>query len=339
MQNNVFLIITSISGPTLVLQDIAENCKKANIHFILIGDRKSPDDFHLDNCSFYNIKKQLATAFSYAEACPLDHYARKNIGYLLAIQDKADLIIETDDDNIPYNSFWEKREPQYCGRYLEHTGWTNIYSYFTSNKIWPRGFPLEAIHLPTPTWESLPIGKLFCPIQQGLADENPDLDAISRLISTEKYTFRSDRRIAIADASWCPFNSQNTTWWPDAFCLLYLPAYCSFRMTDIWRSFIALKISWLNGWAILFHEPTVRQERNIHSLIKDFQDEIPGYLYNKIICESLDNLRLKPGREFLAENMMICYEQLVSMEYVGKAELKLLSCWVHDLKTIGQKIK
>lgn len=338
MQNNIFLIITSIAGPTSVLQDIADNCKKANFKFILIGDRKSPDDFYLDNCSFYGIKQQLATGFSFAEACPLDHYARKNIGYLLAIRDKGDLIVETDDDNIPYPTFWERREAEFCGRYMEHNGWTNVYSYFTPHKIWPRGFPLDAIRLPLPAWESLPTGKRFCPIQQGLADENPDLDAIARLLSDERTTFRPDRRIAIGNASWCPFNSQNTAWWPEAFCLMYLPAHCSFRMTDIWRSFVALKISWVNGWTVLFHGPTVRQERNLHSLMKDFQDEIPGYLYNKMICESLDKLPLKSGREFVAENMVMCYEELVSMGYLGKRELDLLACWIRDLKTIGFKI-
>ena len=52
--------------------------------------------------------------------------------------------------------------------------------------------------------------------------------------------------------------------------LLYLPAYCSFRMTDIWRSFVAQRIAWENGWRLLFHGPTMEQERNVHDLMKDF---------------------------------------------------------------------
>ncbi len=338
MPSNIFLVITSISRPTLALREIAANCKKADIRFILIGDEKSPDGFHLDNCDFYDIRRQLETELSFADACPSAHYARKNIGYLLAMREEADLIIETDDDNIPYDSFWDKRHPEHNGRYVKDAGWINVYSYFSTNKIWPRGFPLEELHSATPVWENLPTGKLYCPIQQGLADDNPDVDAIFRLIFLEQYRFRSDRRVAIGSASWCPFNSQNTAWWPDAFCLMYLPAHCSFRMTDIWRSLVALKISWVNGWSILFHEPTVRHERNIHSLMKDFQDEIPGYLYNKLICESLDNLPLRSGCEFLAENMLICYDKLVSMGCVGKNELPLLACWIDNLKTMGLKI-
>src|SRR5438270_335676 len=78
--------------------------------------------------------------------------------------------------------------------------------------------------------------EIYCPIQQGLADENPDVDAIYRLAFPLPLTFRTDRRIALGGSAWCPFNSQNTTWTREAFPLLYLPSYCSFRMTDIWRS-------------------------------------------------------------------------------------------------------
>jgi len=32
----------------------------------------------------------------------------------------------------------------------------------------------------------------------------------------------------------------------------------------------------------------VTQERNAHDLLRDFADEIPGYLHNRAICEALD---------------------------------------------------
>src|ERR1700691_4694073 len=88
----------------------------------------------------------------------------------------------------------------------------------------------------------------------------------------------------------CPFNSQNTTWFKEAFPLLYLPYYCSFRMTDIWRSFVAQRIAWTCGWPVLFHQSTMRQERNDHNLMNDFRDEISGYNNNALICNSLKEL-------------------------------------------------
>ena len=122
------------------------------------------------------------------------------------------------------------------------------------------------------------------PIQQGLANQNPDVDAIYRLVLPLPLDFVEAAPVALGKGAWCPFNSQNTTWWSEAFPLLYLPFHCSFRMTDIWRSFVAQRIAWENGWSILFHNATVFQERNEHSLIRDFEEEIPGYLNNRAMA-------------------------------------------------------
>ena len=103
-------------------------------------------------------------------------------------------------------------------------------------------------------------------------------------------------------------------------------------MTDIWRSFIAQRISWLNGWAILFQEPSVRQERNVHNLLRDLADEIPGYLHNSEICEALATLQLESGIEKIGDNLKICYEKLVSMSLIGAEELKLLDAWIEDIE-------
>ena len=113
--------------------------------------------------------------------------------------------------------------------------------------------------------------------------------------------------MALGKGSWCPFNSQNTTWSGGAFPLLYLPSFCSIRMTDIWRSFVAQRIAWENGWHILFHGATVRQERNDHDLMRDFADEIPGYLHNDRIRKTLEDLPLRGGKPEIMNNIRACY--------------------------------
>lgn len=332
--DNISVVITSISEPNKVLRNIAEESKKRSYEFIVIGDESSPSKFELDGCKFYSLEQQVASGLKFAELCPKRHYARKNIGYLLAIQNKANLILELDDDNIPRPDFWVPRKREQHVHTLENAGWVNVYSYFTDNNIWPRGFPLDAVQSPSPVWDSLDINYIDCPIQQGLADENPDVDAIYRLTFPLPQNFRNDRQLALHSGTWCPFNSQNTTWWSDAYKLMYLPAYCSFRMTDIWRSFIAQRIAWINNWGILFHQPTVWQERNEHDLMRDFKEEIPGYLYNRSICEALENLNLNPGIENLSDNLIICYEKLVSMSVIGEQELSLLDAWLSDLEQV-----
>jgi hypothetical protein len=76
-----------------------------------------------------------------------------------------------------------------------------------------------------------------------LADENPDVDAIYRLTLPLPIIFNKANNVALGNNSFCPFYSQNRTWFKEAFPLLYLSSHCSFRMTDIWRSFVAQRIA------------------------------------------------------------------------------------------------
>lgn len=329
------IVVTSISAPNDILRALAGGARAHDFEFIVIGDLASPGDFQLDGCRFFSIRDQLGLGFALARACPTRHYSRKNIGYLIAIRNGARQIIETDDDNDPRDAFWRVREPKARVPVLKQAGWTNVYRYFSDANIWPRGLPLDCVQSPLAPLSSLPVEEIRCEIQQGLADENPDVDAIYRLTLALPQNFRKEPVVGLAEGSWCPFNSQNTAWFPDAYPLMYLPACCSFRVTDIWRSFVAQRIAWLNGWAILYEGPTVRQERNEHDLMKDFADEIPGYLNNRAIASRLMTLDLESGLEHIPGNMRICYRNLIEMGLVGEEEMGLLEAWLGDLAALS----
>lgn len=327
------LVITSIANDLHpVLNQYAIEAAQRNIPFIVIGDTKSPEHFSLKGCDFYSIDRQVSLGYELIKNLPTKHYARKNIGYLVAIQNGAEVIIETDDDNIPFQEFWESRVAYKNPRELNNGGWVNVYKYFSELHIWPRGFTLEKILDTPPKLNSA--SKIFCPIQQGLADDNPDVDAIYRLTLPLPITFDKNDDVALGNGSICPFNSQNTSWFREAFPLLYLPSHCSFRMTDIWRSYIAQRISWTCGWPILFHKSTVRQERNDHNLMKDFEDELVGYKNNAEIMVELSKLKLASGVENISQNLISCYETLVEMKLVGADEVPLVHAWLRDLDRI-----
>ena len=327
--SRVAVIITSISAPNAVMKSIAEEAMKNKVDFIVIGDSKSPADFTLKGCDFYSIKQQLELPYRLAKMVPQKHYSRKNLGYLLC--KGHDVIIETDDDNFPRAEFWKGRNKKMTADFISQSGWTNAYKFFSDDEIWPRGFPLELI-LANGAESKINSKEVECPIQQGLADENPDVDAVYRMNRKLPINFNKRSPVALGENSWCPFNSQNTTWFPESYPLLYLPSYCSFRMTDIWRSFIAQRIAWTCGWPILFHESTVWQERNEHNLLKDFEDEIPGYLNNFKICDQLQKLDLKSGKNNITENLMRCYVALTDSGYIGKEELPLVEAWIDDIE-------
>lgn len=330
---NTYLIITSIAGqdnPTL--KHFAQECSVRSMPFIVVGDTKSPQNFKLEGCNFYSIAQQKSLDFSLASMLPEKHYARKNLGYLLAISQGAEVIIETDDDNLPLASFWSTRHRSTKTYLVENKGWVNVYKYFTDVNIWPRGFALDHIKDELPDLDRLI--RIDCPIQQGLADDNPDVDAIYRFILPLPIKFNRSANVALGTNSFCPFNSQNTTWFKEAFPLLYLPSYCSFRMTDIWRSFVAQRIAWTYGWPILFHQSNVRQERNEHDLMFNFRDELDGYSNNAQIMESLQGLNLKSGNGHIANNMLICYQELVNLSLIGKQEMRLLESWLKDINKL-----
>ena len=334
MPRHTSLVVTSINPPNPILRALAEGAMTAGVDFIVAGDAKSPSDFALDGCRFLDLSAQLGSGFTLAALAPTGHYARKNLGYLEAIRGGARLLLETDDDNLPTAGFFAERDRRICVAALARSGWLNVYRYFSEANIWPRGLPLDAIHDDIPDYGAIEVHDLDSPIQQGLADDNPDVDAVFRLTQSLPQRFRTDRRVALGPGTWCPFNSQNTAWWSDAFPLLYLPSFCSFRMTDIWRSLVAQRIAGENDWWILFHGPTVRQERNTHDLMRDFADEIPGYLHNRRIASSLEALSLGAGRSRLGENLYRCYEALVALGVIDRAELTLVDAWLADLVSL-----
>jgi STELLO glycosyltransferase-like protein len=335
MNANKALIITSIFAPNDAMKVFAASCAKKNIQFIVIGDKKSPEEFTLQGCNYYSIHQQSELPFSLSKLLPANTYARKNIGYLIAVSNNVEVIVETDDDNFPQRTFWKNTSINYSSYHVEDHGWLNVYAYFIKQKVWPRAFPLEHINDAVPPLADFHFKENICPVQQGLADDNPDVDAIFRLVNMLPVKFKKSPSIALGKNTMCPFNSQNTKWFKPAFPLLYLPTHCSFRMTDIWRSFVAQRIFWENNWSVLFHKPTVYQLRNDHDILKDFKDEIPGYLNNRALMETLMSLKLKPGEVNIIDNLKKCYDSIIEMGLIGEDEMPLLNAWCTDINELS----
>lgn len=329
---NPAVIVTSIFEPNSVMREIAGQSATHSFDFIIAGDSKSPPDFHLDGAKFLSIAAQKAMG-TYGEICPERTYARKNLAYLQAIRNQAPWIIETDDDNLPGPGFWLPRIREVTGRCESRRGWVNAYRFFSDVFIYPRGYPIDRA---LPDWQlGLPATSpctSACPIQQGLADDNPDVDAIWRMLHPLPVKFRNEEPLLLDEGCWCSFNSQNTVFFPEVYPLLYLPATCSFRMTDIWRSFIAQRILWTCGWRLSFHSPTVSQERNEHILLRDFEDEISGYLGNQKIIDLLESLDLISGPQNIRLNLETCTAAMISAGFFKPLEQTLLTAWLDDIK-------
>lgn len=335
------LIITTIGSLNKALKEFGVLCAKNDVEFIVIGDKKTKQELSEQFVlyqkeqgfpgRYYSAEQQTELSLKIVSVLPFNHYTRKNIGYLLAIKNGTEMIIETDDDNYPQSNYHFTFNRNIVGNVVSEEGWVNTYRYFTPEHIWPRGFPLDLVTKEIPKLgESKSVNS---PIQQYLANKNPDVDAVYRLVINKELDFLELRQNVILDQFvWCPFNSQNTVWFKEVFPLLYLPSTCSFRMTDIFRSYVAQRILWTINAHLSFGNATVYQDRNEHSLIKDFQDEISGYLNDKKIIEYLSNVELKNGRENIAENLLRCYRVLVEKNILQKEELSIVDAWIEDLQ-------
>lgn len=327
------LVVTSIAAPNDCLRALASDSSQRGARFIVIGDRASPPDFDLAGCDFYSPARQEALEYHYSKIAPWRHYARKNIGYLEAARSGVTRIYETDDDNFPLPGFWLEEEQ----RQLHHvcgSAWFNVYQWYGAD-AWPRGFPLRLIKTsPTAEVEQVdkPAGRVA--VWQGLVANDPDVDAIFRMTRNGEVVFQDHGTVVLGPGVWCPFNSQNTCWEKVAFPLMYLPATCSFRATDIIRSYVALRCLAAIGLNLAFTGVTARQVRNDHDLLKDFRDEIAIYLHAEAIRDSLNALNLSNDARAASQNVRICYEALIAMEVVHERELVFLDAWREDLASV-----
>ena len=298
---------------------------------LAVGDRKSPVTEWPHGSEFLSLDQQRSMGGSLVKMLPVDHYSRKNLGYLEAIARGAELLFDTDDDNAPL-PHWGPREVQVEARQLRYNGCVNVYQWFSCDFIWPRGIPLEYLKQCQKTKvDSSSVGVVECPIQQGLVNGSPDVDAVWRLLFDQEFSFDEAPSVWLAPGAWCPFNSQSTWWFRKSFPLLYLPSCVSFRMTDIWRSFVAQRCLWELDYGVAFHAPESFQHRNAHNLLRDFEEEIPGYLNNNRIISILERVQLSSGADAIGDNLHRCYEALASVGIVPSREIPLVEAWLVDV--------
>lgn len=269
------VVITSIFEPT---EAISKFAALKDHSLIVAGDRKSPQGWQAPGVTFLSIEEQISSGGELARLMPENVYTRKNFGYIRAIQEGAKVIVDTDDDNIPYDD-WAM--PEFTGEFdylADDLGMVNIYQLYSQQKIWPRGLELKLINTDFDFAGKIKPQQTKVGIWQGLADKDPDVDAIYRLTSDEECIFDKRAPVVLGQGTLCPYNSQNTAIIQELFPLLYLPFTTSFRFTDILRGWVAQPIMWQHGYKLGFTQATVYQERNPHDYLADFESEVPMYL-------------------------------------------------------------
>lgn len=315
------LIITTINAETKAIKKLKS---MPDCRLIIVGDLKTPsyDDAEID---FLSVERQKALYPELSNILPYNHYCRKNIGYIHALRSlEFNKLIETDDDNIPYDNWLERfSEASFDETIYGDRNWINVYRFFTDKLIWPRGLPLEEIKAEHNFIREK--AKNNVGVIQGLADGDPDVDSVFRMVLGEEVTFNWDE-FAIGANTYSPFNSQNTLWRKELLPLAYLPSKVTFRYTDILRGMIAQRVFWEKGFTLGFIGASVFQERNEHSLIKDFTDEVPMFLEQNPIVARLASMDLSSTT--IGEAMICIYTDLEKVGIVGEGEVSILKTFL-----------
>ena len=324
-----FLVITTINPPT---EGIKKFASFKNLNVVVVGDKKTPKDWEVEGVTYLSCEEQEKFGFD----LPWNHYSRKMIGYLYAIQNGADYIAETDDDNIPKDDWgfpkfngknYEFDTTMYDG--VKGEGFVNIYKFFSLQNIWARGLPLDKINIGEFAIHQRAVGESVG-VWQGLADEDPDVDAIYRLVIGKPCTFKEREPIILELGVVSPFNSQNTLFKKRLFPLMYLPVTVPQRFSDILRSYVAQPIMHKERCLLGITKATVVQKRNEHNLIDDFNDEVLCYTSSEIAYNTVKEV--VDEKYGVMENLLLAYKALVEKGIVTKSELTYLTEWINLIK-------
>jgi len=328
-----WVVVTTIQYPTSALEKLA---KLKDWRLVVVADKKTPLDWHLDNCDFLSVDDQQTLSYKITQLPPWNHYSRKNIGYLYAIEHGASIIYETVDDNMLIDDTIKYlSEKNLKLQYKTDATAINVYADFGQSLVWPRGFPLKDIN--EENSYQLMLHETCIPIQQGLVNNDPDVDALFRLTHVQEIFFDSNQKpVSLPAKTMCPFNSQNTIFHYNAFWGLLLPITTKFRVCDIWRSYWVQRILWDINASLCFLPPTAIQYRNEHDLLKDFADEIDLYLKAGEFVRTA--IEWDSTQVDLADRITNLMEKLVKKEFFKSEELIFLNAWLEDLKMLGYKM-
>lgn len=325
-----WIVVTTINYPTQALKQLAG---LKDWRLVVVGDKKTPVDWHLDNCDFLSVELQEKLPYKIIQFLPWNHYSRKNIGYLYAIEHGARIIYETDDDNILLQDtiiyLPEKTE---LAHIITDARAVNLFAYFGQPQVWPRGYPLSKVT--EPDSYQLMTKETHIPIQQGLANSDPDVDAIFRLTRKEEVFFDSNKPpVSLPAKTMCPFNTQNTIFYASAFWGLLLPITAKFRVCDIWRGYCVQRMVWDMDASLCFLPPTAVQYRNEHNLLHDFAGELDLYLKTENLIAVLNEW--KSDKSQFADRLKDLMQRLIDTDFYKSQELLLLDAWLEDLQTLN----
>ena len=287
-----YIVTTTINSPTEATLKFCEIADKKDFTFMIIGDLKTPHSEYINLCEKHKNVKYLSPEEQtelYPELSEIIGWKtiqRRNIGFVYAYQNGADIVATIDDDNIPYETWGDNI---LIGKEIFVNEYQNtLCEYFDPisptehNDLWHRGYPIEYLQIKN-NIEYKGKTKITPLVQAEFWDGDPDIDAICRLSKKPIIKFNDFNPFTSKQLS--PFNSQNTFLHRSVLKYYSVLPYVG-RMDDIWGGYI-LQLYFPDS--IVYTKASVYQDRNTQDLIKNLENEIIGYRNTLNLLKNLTN--------------------------------------------------
>jgi hypothetical protein len=317
------VVVTTINNPIL-LEGYAENFARYGhldrVDAIVVGDRKTPQrdvkalSRRLEErgfrCDYVDLEAQKSYMRRFAALdalIPFNSDQRRNIGYLMAAERGADVLVAVDDDNFVRSDDWY-RGHAVCGQEAQDektatsaTHWWNPCSMMDTHppnrRLYPRGHPYDKRHLADDTVWSRSSGRVV--LNAGLWLVEPDVDSLTRLTEPVKCTRLNDQRVMLTPGTWAAINTQNTAFHRETLPAFYfVPITAQIggvmveRFGDIWAGFFMRKAIDQMDHRVTYGWPACDHVRNAHVLLKDLQLEYFSVLITEVLWQKLYDWRL-----------------------------------------------
>lgn len=280
----------------------------------------------------------VASGWRCAKVVGWNSIQRRNVAILDALSYDVDSITTIDTDNFPFHDYYmtELKQiltpPWYGPELSVSDGWFNVGDVLNP-PVTHRGFPLQRRSHSGSEVVNLEMKQNAVGVFASLWFGDPDIDAMERILRNPTVVdCTGPSTFTLAKNTWCPFNSQATTFRRELLPLLNVWPGVG-RMDDIWPSFVARHIMDARGWSVAYGEPFVWQERHEHDLVSDLEKEIIGYRYTGDLVDAIREIKIDPS-EHIVQNLAEVYRRLEWCNFMPNRTLDFMQAWLDDMREI-----
>ena len=336
-QSERWAVVTTINAETEAVRQAAA---LPGWCVVVVGDLVGPKTYpERPNVCFLDASAQRAMEHTsaFVALLPWSHFGRKNVGFLYAIQQGAQMIFDFDDDNELFEDPTTMLRPtRVCAPDASFLTYNPYPELQPSTRLpWARGLPLEEYHNPAihrNCSESI-THHLQPAIYQSAANHDPDVDAVYRLTREIPFKFQETGvNIAVPPKVFVPYNAQANLHTRSAMWALLLPTTVEGRVSDIWRGYAAQRLLWDQGLGVVYASPVVVQNRNAHNYLADFQGEQDLYHRSGVLLRFLDTWTCGGGMPSCLQSLWI---DLYERGYLELEDVSLVQAWIAELEQLG----